>query len=81
MYHRDMLIQKGKVDSWPMPGPAFGMTVRFFEPVGPFIVRQVGNAWTVMDQRVANERGGMDRGIDFSSRSQVEDHIRRHNAR
>ena len=71
-----MLTERGRIDSWPMTGPAFGMTARFFEPFGPFVVRQVGKVWTVRDQRLANYRGGADDGIDFSSLEEVEQYIK-----
>lgn len=64
-----ILHERAGVPAWPIPGPVFGKVVRFFHPVGPFVVRQEGDDWIVRDQRLANHRGGPDVGRTFTSRA------------
>jgi len=73
-----MFTLRAEVTDWPFFGPSKGMTVRFFEKVGPFVVRQTGSEWRVMDSRIRNHRGGGDVGVTFASQAEAEAFIRSH---
>lgn len=70
-----MLRQRAVMFEWPMRGPAFGKTVRFFDPIGPFLLKSVDGRFQVRDTRKANAKGGPDNGFWFDSLNEAIAHI------
>jgi len=73
-----LLRQKAVIFEWPIAGPSFGKTVRFFDMIGPFVLKRVGNSWNVSDSRKANPKGGPDNGFWFNNLNDAIEHMNNH---
>lgn len=69
-----MFVEKDRIDVWPH-GIHAGKTVVFFNKVGPFVARRIGDKWIVADSRLGNKRGGPHDGVWFNSEKEAWDHV------